>query len=257
MKAFAIAAGVLAAAVTSGTAMGSATFYLSTVSPESAATPVPGNPRMYITPWQPVTLYLWAQLSSASSTGMGLDLVETNPAVVTVTNVSIANPVVFRDPDDPENPESWLYRWNGYDVTTGGMGGFAAAGGFNDPAGVNAVGLTTLYGATDPTRRGSAAPYQYYLGSVKFEFTAIGITEIFLTVNDTLMISTTGMLNDLHFGAGDGALPVSVSGEGQRYIAAGVHGTLSDATIFIPEPGTVGLVVVAGVAMMRRRELSV
>jgi MYXO-CTERM domain-containing protein len=210
------------------------------------------------------TFYLWAQLSSASSTAIGLDFVETSPSVVTVTSVSVANPVVFYDADEPQNAEAWLFRWNGYDVTTSWVGGFSTVGGFNDPQGVNAVGLSSYYGATDPTRRGSAAPYQYYVGSFTVVAASAGLTEIFLTVNDTLILGNNGMLSDLHFGAGDGPVPVSTRIEGAlttSYIASGVHSTLADATIYCgggpppvePEPGTAAMLAVGALALVRRR----
>jgi len=136
-----------------------ATFYLSTT-PLDDVVPTPGNANIVLNQGESATLYLWASLQSASTTAMGLDFVATNPSVIQPTDVTVANPVVQFDPDYPEDEEAWIFRWNGYNIDLSAPG-FAIAGGFDDPQGVNARGLTPIGSANDPTRRGPAGPYQF------------------------------------------------------------------------------------------------
>lgn len=244
-------------------AMGTATFYLSdTVSLESGAVPTPGNPDIEIVQGTSKTLYLWAQLASASSKAMGMNYVESSPDILTATASEVWNgpvgPII-----DPETSEQIgeYWRWNGTNSWISPDAGFSAVGGFDDPP----PGHTSQNGlesakATDPTRRGAASPFHFYVGSVTFTGSQLGSTEIFLTINSTLMIGSTGMIGTtaspvLHLGLGDDAVPVSFGG-GVYYIADGTKSTLWDARITVvpvPEPATIGLLALGCLSLLRRR----
>jgi len=242
---------------------GASTWYLSTV-PLGGTVPAPTIPDVTINVGETVTLYMWAQFSTATSTAMGWDFVETNKPIVVGSNVQVWNGVINpgEDPGDPEiPPRDWqVTRWNAWEahVNADGDVGFAAVGGFNDPIGDNAIGITNSKRTLgDPTWRGTS-PYQWYVASVDFTGAVAGETDLFLTINETLMVGNTGMIGTpvnpgLYIGPGDG--PVSVfNAEGTYYLGEGTTGSIRDAHItVVPEPATVGLVAVAGLAMMRRR----
>ena len=67
-------------------------------------------------------------------------------------------------------------------------------GGFIDPQGVTRRRPDDHQSVSDPTRRGAAAPFQFYLGSFTFNGTTVGSTDIFLTINQTLMLGNAGMI---------------------------------------------------------------
>jgi len=264
MRKFGLIAAMVAAGLMAGQAMGAGVvFYLSDV-PLGAGVPTPINPQITLELYPPegpesVTWYLWAQFSSGTSTCIGMDYAETNAGVVTVDAVSVWNGIINPLTMDPEDPTTAMYRWNGSNVTTGDLGGYAAVGGFNDPQGVNAAGLTSAQRLNgDPTWRG-ATPYQWYVGEVTFTAAQLGETDIFLTINDTLMIGNTTLIGtnlapNIRFGAGEAnSSPVSVDGA-TYYVASGVTGAVADAHItVIPEPGSLALLALGGLALIRRR----
>lgn len=244
-------------------AMGSATFYLSQTSLESGAVPTPSNPDITITQGNSVTLYLWAQLASASSKAMGFNYAATVPNILTATASTVWNGAIapIIDPETQEQIGDY-WRWNGTNSWISPVAGFSAVGGFDDPPpGHNSQnGLESAKAATDPTKRGAASPYHFYVGSVTFTGSQVGTTEIFMTINSTLMIGNTGMIGTtaspvLHLGLGDDAVPVSFGG-GVYYIADGVKSTAYDARITVvpvPEPATIGLLALGCLSLLRRR----
>lgn len=271
MRKFGLVAAVLVAGLMVSQSFGAATIFLSTspLPPVGQNGPVPEVPDITLNAiGESVTLYLWAQLATANTQAFGMDFVETSPAVVTGSNVVLVNPDIG-DVVDPETSE-FLYdimRWNGWNQKVGmanGDVGFAAVGKFNDAdsGGYYAIGLTSAVplGGSDPTRRGPT-PYKFYVGQVTFTAAAVGQTDIFLTVNDTLMIGSAGMIGTtaapvLLLGGGD-ATPVPVSfdaGTSVYYIASGGKSLLADAKItVVPEPATLALLGLAGLVLVRRR----
>lgn len=270
MRKFGLVAATLVAGLMVSQAFGAATIFLSTspLPPSGQNGPVPGVPDITLNMGDSVTLYLWAQLSTAATQAFGMDFVETSPAVVTGSNVVLVNPDIG-DVIDPETEEKVcdIMRWNGWNQKVGmanGDVGFAAVGKFDDheTGGYYAIGLTSAVptGYTDPTRR-PPTPYKFYVGQVTFTAAAVGQTDIFLTINDTLMLGNAGMIGTtaspvLLLGGGD-TTPVPVSYDvatSTYYIASGAKSPLSDAHItVVPEPATLALLGLAGLVLVRRR----
>jgi len=269
MRKFGMVAAMLVAGLMVSQAFGASTFYLSTTAlpPVGQTSPAPGNPDItldLVNGPTSVTMYLYAQFgASSTSTALAFDFAESNPAIVAGSNVQLVNPDIG-DLIVEEEKVADIYRWNGWNQKVGIDGnsvGFAAIGKFDEheTGGYDAVGLTSAYGGTDPTRRGSANPYRYYVGQVTFTAAALGQTDIFLTVNDTLMLGTANMIGtvaspQMTLGGSD-ATPVPVSWDGTvYYIASGVKSQVADAHItVVPEPATLALLGLAGLVLVRRR----
>lgn len=258
--------GVLAAALAlgaGGQVVGAGVvFYLSDVSLESGLVPTPTNPQVTLKLNESVTLYLWAQFASGTSTFMSMNYVETSSQVVTASTVTVWNGIL-NPADDPHDPSylewEWaIYRWPGCNWTTGAVGGFACGGGFLDPYVINAAGLTSLKRTSgDPTWRGTS-PYQWYVGSVTFTAAEVGQTDIFLTIGAGLLVGNSTLIGtpaspNVRFGAGEvNSSPVSVDG-GTYYLAEGVTGQIADATItVVPEPAAAAMALLGALAGMRR-----
>ena len=238
-------------------------IYLSTVSLESEVWPAPMLPDVTLEVGESVTLYLWAEFGVGSSTAMGLDFRETNPAVVVGHDVQIWDGAINEGSEeyDAGDPKTWLRRWVWEAVA--GMDGESVGFRASAPAGVAAAGLTSLYRGQDPTVRGSGSVANYYVGAAIFTAAAVGQSEIFLTVNERLIVGSVGMIGTpeapgLWLGGGD---PVAVAvlareegGGVGHYIAAGVTGKVADAKItVVPEAGTGWAVAVVGLWMGRSR----
>lgn len=248
IKRIAIWAAVLAMAWAAGQA-GASTIYWVTTGLAGGG-PVISNPQVTLNLGESKTLYLWADIPvTAQCLAMGLDFVETNSPVITATAVTVANPLIGAD---PEEPGSGQYRWGGTSTKLSPVAGFSAAG-----------GLGLRVDLTDPTLAPPPRPpYRLLLGSFTFTGAALGSTDIFLTVNGMLMTGNASMIGSiagpvLHFGAGDAAIYPNEDPPGIFYMAYGAQSAVADATItVVPEPAGAGLVVVGAMGLVRRRGLS-
>jgi len=262
-----IAAFLVVAGLAASQAHATGYLYFATLNHHSGAITI-GNPSLTMNVGDSATLYLWYSWGTPNGTttqnkvqGLGLDILSSNPAVLQGTNMVMLNPNV--NPDDELET-----RWNP-PVGTGTLGDLVT--GINAVAiGSNPVDGTTgdqmpVNFANDETSQTNHNPgtntewNSVLVGSITFQATAAGTTDIKLAAGQSLIVgnavaTSTGLPN-LGFGWGDALLPVSVSGT-QKYIAAGVVSTLADATVTvnaIPEPATLGLLALGGLALIRRR----
>jgi hypothetical protein len=245
-----VAALLLVAGLSAGQVFG-ATLYLSTLGLGEGATP--GNASLTLNVGDSATLYLWADLTVAEAcNGLGLDVLSSDPAVVEGTSSVIENPAVF----GAAVPN--FLRWNPPiahgtpgDLVTGIN---AVAVGFDPVSGIQGNQLSGAFSGTDPTYNAGSG---FLVGTFTLDATAAGVTEIKLAANDSLITGTmigTDVAPLLHFGTGDAVVPTSVDQDNQYFVAAGATSTLADATIeVIPEPATLSLLALGGLALIRRR----
>jgi len=180
---------------------------------DQATNPTFGNPDVTLTRGETATLYLWADLDeNVTINGLGIDIDADSPGIVLASDHTVQNPnLVIAD------------RWN-TPINHGTPGQLVT--------GINALAIDAVGLSGDPALQEYDTTYDplsgYYLvGTIEYEATAVGSTEVFIETNNWTVSFAEGREGGLFFGDSDAAVNGSVSG---------VRSTLADATITVTMP---------------------